>query len=81
MRILLLFLLAAAPLSAKTVPLVVLTADPVPLTTVHLKRGSLPEAEYVSDRIVSLPLFPAMTDDDARDVVAAVCEVCAKAAR
>lgn len=46
-----------------------------------LKRGSLPEAEYVSDRIVSLPLFPAMTNDDARDVVAAVREVCAKAAR
>lgn len=46
-----------------------------------LKRGSLPEAEYVSDRIVSLPLFPAMTDDDAQDVVAAVREVCSKAAR
>lgn len=39
-------------------------------------RGSLPEAEYVSDRIVSLPLFPAMTDEDARDVVRAVKEVC-----
>ena len=41
-------------------------------------RGSFPEAEYVSDRIVSLPLFPAMTDEDARDVVAAVKEVCAQ---
>lgn len=39
-------------------------------------RGSLPEAEYVSDRILSLPLFPAMTDDDARDVVCAIREVC-----
>ena len=39
-------------------------------------RGSLPEAEYVSDRIVSLPLFPAMTDEDARDVACAVKEVC-----
>lgn len=39
-------------------------------------RGSLPEAEYVSDRIVSLPLFPAMTDEDAHDVVRAVKEVC-----
>lgn len=41
------------------------------------KRGDMPEAEYVSDRIVSLPLFPAMTDGDARDVVEAVREVCA----
>ncbi|MDO5115373.1 MAG: DegT/DnrJ/EryC1/StrS family aminotransferase [Synergistaceae bacterium] len=39
-------------------------------------RGDLPEAEYVSDRIVSLPLFPAMSDEDARDVVAAIKEVC-----
>ena len=38
--------------------------------------GSLPEAEYVSDRIVSLPLFPAMTDEDAEDVVSAVKEIC-----
>lgn len=45
-----------------------------------LKRGSMPEAEYVSDRIVSLPLFPAMTDDDARDVVEAVKAVCGKRA-
>ena len=43
-----------------------------------LDRGSLPEAEYVSDRIVSLPLFPAMTDKDARDVVEAIFEVCGK---
>jgi len=43
-----------------------------------LERGSLPEAEYVSDRIVSLPLFPAMTDEDARDVVEAIFEVCGK---
>ena len=35
-------------------------------------------AEYVSDRIVSLPLFPAMTDRDARDVVEAVFEICGK---
>ena len=41
-------------------------------------RGDLPEAEYVSDRIVSLPLFPAMTDGDARDAVAAIKEVCGK---
>ena len=41
------------------------------------KHGDMPEAEYVSERIVSLPLFPAMTDEDARDVVEAVREVCA----
>lgn len=34
--------------------------------------GSLPNADYASDRILSLPLFPKMTDDDARDVVTAV---------
>ena len=41
------------------------------------RHGDMPEAEYVSERIVSLPLFPAMTDEDARDVVEAVKEVCA----
>ena len=41
-----------------------------------MDRGDLPEAEYVSDRIVSLPLFPAMTDGDARDAAAAIREVC-----
>ncbi|MDO5562258.1 MAG: DegT/DnrJ/EryC1/StrS family aminotransferase, partial [Synergistaceae bacterium] len=41
-----------------------------------LGRGDLPEAEYVSDRIVSLPLFPAMTDEDARDVVDAIKQIC-----
>ena len=40
-----------------------------------LKPGSMPEAEFVSERIVSLPLFPAMTDRDALDVVEAVYDV------
>ena len=40
-----------------------------------LGKGSLPNAEYVSERIVSLPLFPAMTDEDANDVVQAIKEV------
>ena len=31
-----------------------------------------PEAHFVSERIVSLPLFPDMTDDDRGDVVDAV---------
>jgi dTDP-4-amino-4,6-dideoxygalactose transaminase len=46
----------------------------------HLPQpaGSLPNADYASDRILSLPLFPKMTDDDARDVVAAVKDVITK---
>jgi dTDP-4-amino-4,6-dideoxygalactose transaminase len=39
--------------------------------------GSLPNADYASDRILSLPLFPKMTLEDARDVVTAVKEVIA----
>mgnify|MGYP001806124234 FL=1 len=35
----------------------------------------LPNASYASDRILSLPLFPAMTDNDSADVVAAVTDV------
>jgi dTDP-4-amino-4,6-dideoxygalactose transaminase len=46
----------------------------------HLPQpaGSLPNADYASDRILSLPLFPKMTDDDALDVVAAVKDVIAR---
>src|SRR3990172_6419216 len=33
------------------------------------KRGDLPRAEYAADRIMSLPLYPTMTDDDLRDAV------------
>ncbi|TWJ13910.1 DegT/DnrJ/EryC1/StrS family aminotransferase [Geobacter argillaceus] len=40
--------------------------------------GSLPNADYASDRILSLPLFPKMTMDDAQDVVAAVKDVIAR---
>ncbi|MBI5166982.1 MAG: DegT/DnrJ/EryC1/StrS family aminotransferase, partial [candidate division NC10 bacterium] len=36
------------------------------------KRGDYTNAEYVSDRILSLPLFPGMTEGDVEDVVAAV---------
>jgi len=36
------------------------------------REGMLPVAEEVCSRIVSLPLFPSMTDDDAADVAAAV---------
>lgn len=40
------------------------------------RRGDLPHAEYVSDRILSLPLYPGMTDKDQEDVIAAVTRVC-----
>ncbi len=41
-------------------------------------ENSLPNADYASDRILSLPLFPKMTQDDACDVVAAVKTVLAR---
>lgn len=41
-------------------------------------EGKLLNADYASDRILSLPLFPAMTLDDARDVVEAVQDVIAR---
>lgn len=41
--------------------------------------GSLPDAEWASDRICSLPLFPAMTEDDVRYVVDAVKDVLVRA--
>jgi len=36
------------------------------------QRGDLKQAEYLYDRIVSLPLYPAMTEDDVHDVIRAV---------
>jgi len=41
--------------------------------------GSLPKAEWASERICSLPLFPDMTEDDVRYVVDAVKDVLAHA--
>jgi dTDP-4-amino-4,6-dideoxygalactose transaminase len=37
-----------------------------------LPDSALPNASYASERILSLPLFPKMSDEDARDVVEAV---------
>jgi dTDP-4-amino-4,6-dideoxygalactose transaminase len=45
--------------------------------TLDIAEGELPNADYASDRIVSLPLFPLMSDDDARDVVEAVKDIIA----
>ncbi|MFA6582997.1 MAG: DegT/DnrJ/EryC1/StrS aminotransferase family protein [Elusimicrobiaceae bacterium] len=42
------------------------------------RKGMYPKAEYAGERIVSLPLFPKMTDTDAQDVVNAVKCVIAK---
>lgn len=44
----------------------------------RIPEGELPVADYASHRILSLPLFPLMTEEDAQDVVAAVKEVIAE---
>jgi dTDP-4-amino-4,6-dideoxygalactose transaminase len=46
--------------------------------TLGIAQGELPNADYASERILSLPLFPLMTLEDARDVVAAVKSVIAR---
>jgi dTDP-4-amino-4,6-dideoxygalactose transaminase len=37
--------------------------------------GSMPNAEYATDRVLSIPLFPAMTDQEADDVIKVVSKV------
>ncbi len=60
MRTALILLALATPLSAKPVPLVELTADPIPLTTVAMKRGSLPVRVSLGfDKAMLLNLAPA----------------------
>lgn len=39
------------------------------------RRGDFPNAETISDRIVSLPLFPTMTDPDLERVIAAMVDL------
>ena len=46
--------------------------------TFGFRRGDFPHAEYYSDRTISLPLYPRMSDSDADDVVAAVRKVIAR---
>lgn len=41
------------------------------------KRGDFPIAEYVSERILSLPLYPKMSEQDINDVISAVKKVMA----
>ncbi|MDY6833014.1 MAG: aminotransferase class I/II-fold pyridoxal phosphate-dependent enzyme [Thermodesulfobacteriota bacterium] len=45
--------------------------------TLGLPEGALPNTEWNSDRICSLPLFPGMALEDVEDVVAAIKEVLA----
>lgn len=46
-----------------------------------LSQEALPEAAFVSDRIVSIPLFPSMTDGDVTDVIEAIYGVCGRKRR
>ncbi len=49
--------------------------------TMGASPGDLPETEWNSDRICSLPLFPDMIADDVEDVVAAIREVLSSSPR
>lgn len=51
---------------------------PYYMQTWGFRRGMYPNAEYYSDRTISLPLYPKMTDADADDVVRAVRKVLAR---
>jgi dTDP-4-amino-4,6-dideoxygalactose transaminase len=41
------------------------------------KKGDFPVASDMSERVISLPLYPAMTEKDVRDVICAVKKVIA----
>ena len=51
---------------------------PYYVETFGFRRGMFPNTEYYSDRTISLPLYPRMTDADADDVIAAVRKVLAR---
>ncbi|HTF57482.1 MAG TPA: DegT/DnrJ/EryC1/StrS family aminotransferase, partial [Planctomycetota bacterium] len=54
--------------------------EPVHRQTFYRQPGeSLPETDHVGDRILSLPLFPGMTDGDADDVIAAARRIAGRA--
>jgi dTDP-4-amino-4,6-dideoxygalactose transaminase len=46
-------------------------------STFDYKIGDFPNAEWISDRTVSLPLSAKLTDDDVADVVEAVNDILA----
>ena len=37
-----------------------------------MRKGSLPNAEQLYEEVITLPLFPAMTEQDVEDVIHAV---------
>ena len=43
--------------------------------TFGFRRGDFPQAEFISDRVVSLPLFPSLTEAEQERVIAAVFKV------
>jgi len=43
--------------------------------TFGFKRGDFPNAEWISDRTVSLPLSPALTDSNVQSVISAVRDI------
>ena len=43
--------------------------------TYGYSRGDLPNAEWISDRTISLPLSPKLSDDDVDDVISAVTSI------
>jgi dTDP-4-amino-4,6-dideoxygalactose transaminase len=45
------------------------------------KQGDLPVAEEIYNRIVSLPLYPRMTETDIHNVIEVVCQIVAKKAK
>jgi dTDP-4-amino-4,6-dideoxygalactose transaminase len=51
---------------------------PFYMQTFGFRRGMFPNAEYYSDRTISLPLYPRLTDAQADDVAAAVRKVIAR---
>ncbi|KPK99007.1 MAG: UDP-4-amino-4,6-dideoxy-N-acetyl-beta-L-altrosamine transaminase [Omnitrophica WOR_2 bacterium SM23_72] len=46
--------------------------------TYGFKKGDFPIAEYMSDRVLSLPLYPKMNERDINDVISAVKKIIAK---
>jgi dTDP-4-amino-4,6-dideoxygalactose transaminase len=43
--------------------------------TFGFQRGMFPQAEFASDRVISLPLYPGLSDEDQRSVIDAVHKV------
>jgi len=60
---------------------VALHLHPYYAETFGLKRGDFPDAEWVSDRTISLPFSTKLTDRDVEDVIAAVRKVLGRYAR